>query len=103
FFCTFIKEIVKTIIASIKKKTPIAMGMYINPLIILSGIVHDAAPEGLEKNMATDSPFTLSIKAKIPKQKKTKNNLNESQKLFFMFNSPYFFNYNFKKSSHTVF
>ncbi len=59
------------------------MGIYINPLIMLPDVVHDAAPEGLEKTVATDSPFTPSIKAKTPKQKKTINNLNESKKLFF--------------------
>ena len=73
----------KTIIASTKKNAPIAMGMYINPLIMLSDVIHDAALEGLEKNMAIDSPFTPTIKAKTPKQKKTTNNLNESKKLFF--------------------
>lgn len=61
---------------------PIAMGMYINPLIVLPDVVHDAAPEGLEKTVAIDSPFTPTIKPKTPKQKKTTNNLNESEKLF---------------------
>jgi hypothetical protein len=74
---------VKTTIASAKKKTPIAVGMYINPFIMLSDVVHDPAPEGLEINMATASPFTPSIKAKTPKQKKTTTNLNEFKKLFF--------------------
>lgn len=73
----------KTTIASAKKKMPIAVGMYINPFIMLSDVVHDAAPEGLEKDMATASPFTPAIKAKTPKQKKTINNLNELKKLFF--------------------
>lgn len=70
-------------IASIKKKAPIASGMYINPLIMVSDVPHDAAPEGLEKSIAIDSPFTPTIKAKTPKQKKTTTNLNESKKLFF--------------------
>ncbi|WP_156108890.1 hypothetical protein [Planococcus sp. PAMC 21323] len=67
----------KTTIASAKKKTPIAVGIYINPFIMLPDVVHDSAPKGLEINIATASPFTPSIKAKTPKQKKNTNNLNE--------------------------
>ncbi|MBZ5201738.1 hypothetical protein HU147_10955 [Planomicrobium chinense] len=73
----------KTTIASIKKKTPKNIGMYVNPFIMLSDVVQNPAPEGLETIIAIDSPLTPTIKAKTPKQKKTANNLNESKKLFF--------------------
>lgn len=71
---------------------PINIGIYVNPSIILPVVNHDDdPPKGLEINTATDSPLTPIIKAKIPKQKKMIDNLNDFKTLFLISNPPWFF------------